>query len=137
MPRHPVIETLFELMALPAPTGQEEPVLAWCRDRWSQIGATVTTQPIGKRARAHLTGKGPRLLLQGHADEISFVVKTIDERGFVWLADGQAGSRKPHFRYPVGQPALIIGRNRPGSRTLCIGHRPYRRDARGGQDSAR
>ena len=99
MTRHPVIETLFELMALPAPTGQEEPVLAWCRDRWSQLGATVTAQPIGN-VLAHIPGKGPRLLLQGHADEISFVVKTIDERGFVWLADGQAGSRKPHFRYP-------------------------------------
>ena len=123
MPRHPVIETLFELMALPAPTGQEEPVLAWCRDRWSELGATVTTQPIGN-VLAHFSGDGPRLLLQGHADEISFVVKSIDERGFVWLADGQAGSRKPHFRYPVGQPALIIGRTArvPGLFASVTGH---------------
>ncbi len=123
MPSSPVIETLFELMALPAPTGQEEPVLAWCRDRWSQLGATISTQPIGN-VLARFPGQGPRILLQGHADEISFVVKSIDERGFVWLADGQAGSRKPHFRYPVGQPALIIGRTArvPGLFATVTGH---------------
>ena len=112
MPAHPVMETLFELMALPAPTGQEEPVLSWCRQRWRELGAEVTIQPVGN-VLARVAGSGPRLLLQGHADEISFVVKSIDDRGFVWLADGQSGSRKPHYRFPVGQPALILGRGTP------------------------
>lgn len=26
-------ETLVELMEIPAPTGHEEPVLSWCRER--------------------------------------------------------------------------------------------------------
>jgi endoglucanase len=106
----PIFETLKELMELPAPSGQEERVLAWCRQRWSELGAEVTVQPIGN-VIARVRGSGPRLLIQGHADEISFVVKSIDESGFVRLADGQAGSRKPHTRFPVGQPALIMGRN--------------------------
>ncbi|MGH2550993.1 MAG: M42 family metallopeptidase [Thermomicrobiales bacterium] len=105
-----VLETLIELMELAAPTGQEEPVLAWCRDRWSSLGAEVEVQPIGN-VLARIPGNGPKLLIQGHADEISFIVKSIDERGFVWLADGQAGSRVPHTRFPVGHPALVIGRN--------------------------
>src|SRR5262245_28272248 len=96
-------------MELPGPTGQEEPVLSWCRDRWAALGAEVQATPIGN-VIARVRGSGPRLLIQGHADEIGFVVKSIDERGFVWLADGQAGSRTPHFRYPVGQTALIVGR---------------------------
>jgi endoglucanase len=104
------IETLIELMALPAPTGQEEPVLAWCRERWTALGAEVQSTPIGNVV-ARVGGNGPRLLLQGHADEISFVVRSIDERGFVWLADGQGSSRSFHARYPVGQPALILGRS--------------------------
>ncbi len=102
-------ETLIELMEMAAPTGQEGPVLAWCRERWAAAGAGVTTTPIGN-VLAHIPGDGPRLLIQGHADEIGFVVKSIDERGFVWLSDGQAGSRNFAERYPVGQPALIVAR---------------------------
>src|SRR5215204_78426 len=105
-----LIETLIELMELPGPTGQEEPVLAWCRERWAQLGAEVRVAPIGN-VLAHVPGDGPKLLLQGHADEIGFVVKSIDLRGFVWLDNGQGGGgRFFHDRYPVGQPALIIGR---------------------------
>jgi endoglucanase len=107
-----ILDTLTELMELPAPTGQEEPVLAWCRRRWAELGGDVTAQPIGNVV-ARFPADGPRLLIQGHADEISFVVKSIDERGFVSLADGQAGSRKPYHRHPVGQPALILGRSGP------------------------
>lgn len=111
MPLHheSVVDTLLDLMALPAPSGQEEPVLAWCREAWTSLGAEVETTPIGN-VYAHIGETGPRVLLQGHADEISFVVRNIDERGFLWLADGQGSSRQFHSRYPVGQPALILTR---------------------------
>ncbi len=58
------IDTLIELMALPAPTGQEEPVLAWCRERWAGHGAEVRVSPIGN-VIAHVAGSGPRLLAAG------------------------------------------------------------------------
>ncbi len=105
-----LIDTLIELMEIAAPTGQEEPVLAWCRDKWAAAGAEVTTTPIGN-VLARIPGAGPNLLLQGHADEIGFVIKSIDEHGFLWLTDGQAGNRNFAERYPVGQPALILARN--------------------------
>nr|MBA3276138.1 hypothetical protein [Chloroflexia bacterium] len=41
------LDTLIDLMALPAPSGQEEPVLAWCRERWAALGADVEATPIG------------------------------------------------------------------------------------------
>ena len=115
--------TLIELMELPGPTGQEEPVLAWCRERWSALGAAATVTPVGN-VLARVPGSGPRLLIQGHADEIGFVVKSIDERGFVFLTDGQAGSRKIGDRYPVGHPALIVGREEqvPGLFATATGH---------------
>ncbi|MEZ4625678.1 MAG: hypothetical protein R2843_12985 [Thermomicrobiales bacterium] len=62
-------ETLKELMEMAAPTGQEEPVLAWCRTRWSEAGADVTVQPPA--TLAHVPGPGPRVLIQAHVDEIS------------------------------------------------------------------
>jgi endoglucanase len=127
------IDTLMELMALPAPTGQEEPVLAWCRERWASLGAEVEVAPIGN-VLGHVGGSGPRLLLQGHADEISFVVRSVDERGFVWLADGQGSSRKFQSRYPVGQRALILphtGAHVPGVFVSPTGHILSTRDDRG------
>ncbi len=62
---------------------------------------------------AHVGGRGPILLLQGHADEIGFVVKSIDANGFIWLANAQAGVASPTKRYPAGQPALVVGRSGP------------------------
>jgi putative aminopeptidase FrvX len=120
----PVLDTLFDLMAMTGPTGQEEPVLAWCRERWAALGGEVTVQPIGN-VLARFPGDGPRLLLQGHADEIGFVVKSIDERGFLWITEAQTGSRTPHFRYPAGQPALVVGRDGarvPGLFATVTGH---------------
>lgn len=116
-------ETLVELMELPGPTGQEEPVLAWCRNRWAELGGEVESTAIGN-VLARFKGSGPRLLIQGHADEIGFVVKSIDARGFVWLTDGQAGSKTFHSRFPVGQPALIVGREKtvPGVFASATGH---------------
>jgi tetrahedral aminopeptidase len=119
-----LVDTLIELMELPGPTGQEEPVLAWCRGRWSALGARISVAPVGN-VLAHVGGRGPRLLLQGHADEIGFVVKSIDGRGFVWLDNGQGGGgRFFHDRYPVGQPALVIGRRAhvPGVFATPTGH---------------
>ncbi|MCC6704511.1 MAG: M20/M25/M40 family metallo-hydrolase [Thermomicrobiales bacterium] len=119
-----LFETLAELMALPAPTGQEEPVLAWCRERWARAGAEVTVQPVGN-VLARVPGNGPKLIIQGHADEISFLVKSIDERGFLFLADGQAGSRQPQNRFPAGQEALVLGRDGariPGLFATATGH---------------
>lgn len=120
----PVVQTLVELMELPGPTGQEEPILAWCRERWSSFCSDVNVTPIGN-VLAHVGGNGPRLLIQGHADEIGFVVKSIDANGFVWLDNGQAGGgRFFHDRYPVGQPALVIGRKSrvPGLFATATGH---------------
>jgi len=118
-----VVDTLSHLMELTGPTGQEEPVLAWCRETWAALGAEVTVTPIGN-VMARMRGKGPRLLVEGHADEIGFVVKSIDRQGFLWLADAQAGSRAFHQRFFVGQPALVVSRTSrvPGLFATPSGH---------------
>ena len=115
-------ELLRELMELPGPTGQEHRVMAWLRQRWAGRAERVWRSKVGNLL-AHVGGRGPTLLLQGHADEIGFVVRAIDERGFLWLASGQADG-SPRLRYPVGQPALVVGRGEPvaGVFATATGH---------------
>ncbi|HVX29714.1 MAG TPA: M20/M25/M40 family metallo-hydrolase [Nitrolancea sp.] len=102
-------ETLRTLMEIPGPTGQEQQVMAWLQERWAPKAERVWTSKIGNLL-AHIGGRGPILLLQAHADEIGFVVKSIDANGFLWLANAQAGVANPTKRYPAGQPALVVGR---------------------------
>ena len=103
-------ETLRALMEIPGPTGQEHLVMAWLRERWAPKADRVWTSKVGNLL-AHIGGRGPILLLQAHADEIGFVVKSIDTNGFLWLANAQAGVANPTKRYPAGQPALVVGRH--------------------------
>jgi len=107
-----VFDTLATLMAIPGPTGQEQAVMAWLEERWTGRVERVWTTKVGNLL-AHVGGTGPRLLIQGHADEIGFVVRSIDDDGFLWLASGQAGRLQPRLRYPVGQAALVLGQGAP------------------------
>lgn len=103
-------EIMRDLMEIPGPTGQEGPVMDWLRTRWQDRVEELWTAR-GGNLLARVGGNGPKLLIEGHADEIGFVVRSVDERGFVWLAGGQAPRSDVSKRYPVGQPALIIGRD--------------------------
>jgi len=101
--------TLSDLMAIPGPTGRESLVMDWLRERWQNKAERVWDTKVGNLL-AHVGGKGPVLLIQGHADELSFVVRSIDHNGFLWLSNGQAPSTNVTHRFPVGQPALVVGR---------------------------
>ena len=76
------LETLKTLMELPGPTGRERPVMDWLRAEWEPQVERVWSSKVGNLL-AHVGGQGPKLLIQGHADELSFVVKHIDEDGFL------------------------------------------------------
>jgi endoglucanase len=105
-----MFETLKALMEVPGPTGRERAVMEWLRPRWEAKAERVWYAKVGNLL-AHVGGQGPKLLIQGHADELSYVVRSIDEAGFLWLTSGQAPSNETTKRYPVGHPALVVGRN--------------------------
>lgn len=117
-----LIATLLELVEIPGPTGQEEPVMRWLRERWTGRAERIWSTKVGNLI-AHVGGSGPTLLVQAHADEIGFVVRSIDEAGFLWLATAQVRD-DPAKRYPIGQPALVIGRLGPveGLIATATGH---------------
>ena len=120
--RERIAEILTELMALPGPTGREEPVLAWLERAWAPHVKRLWRSRIGNLL-AYVGGAGPRLLLTAHADELSFVVRSIDSSGLLWLTTGQVRG-EPQERFPVGQPALVLGRDVAieGMFVLATGH---------------
>ena len=104
---------LFELVKtlteLPGPVGHEEPVQIWLADRWSRISDEVRRTRVGN-VLARLGGRGPRLVLVGHADEICLMVKSVSEEGFlhVWPYYNDTLSQPPRWFVPINQPSLVV-----------------------------
>jgi putative aminopeptidase FrvX len=109
-----MFDLIAELTQLPGPVGQEEIVLAHMERLWREAGAEVTRTRIGNVV-ANAGGTGPRIALIAHADELCYLVRAIDEDGFVWLANGQAWQRTAGLRnsFTIGQPVQILARQGP------------------------
>lgn len=103
------LEPLRELCALPGPPGRERPVTDYLQRRWEDRGESLERTKIGNLL-CQVGGRGPRLLVCAHADEICLMVRSITEDGFLrlslWFRDSTG--RPPHWLYPVGQPARVL-----------------------------
>jgi tetrahedral aminopeptidase len=102
-------DLLGELTGIPGPTGQECAVMEWCATRWRDHCQELRYSATGN-LYAHVGGTGRRVLIQAHADEIGFIVRSIDKNGFLHLATAQTRD-DPAKRFPVGQSALVLGRH--------------------------
>lgn len=112
-----MFELIREFTEKPGPIGHEEEFNRWLAERWQPHLESITIDRVGNLA-GRVGGKGPRVLILAHSDEVGFAVRAIDEQGFVRLASGQrdpAGrpfQRGPYF-LPLGHPALILGSDGP------------------------
>jgi endoglucanase len=114
-------KTLCELVG---PSGYETPVMDWLEAAWRPY-AEISRQSIGNLI-AHVPGKGPKLLLSAHADELCFMVRAIQKDGFLWVAMNAA----PDERFTaglnqVGLPARVLlddGGVLPGLFAAAVGH---------------
>ena len=81
---------LAELVRIPAPSGYEEPMIRWCRDRFRKVADEVSVDVRGNVcATFHgKKAKAQRLMLPAHMDTLGMIVKTLDDRGFVRFARG-------------------------------------------------
>lgn len=104
-----LIKTLCEL---PGPGGDERPVQDYLSESWHGRVESLSITKVGNLI-AKVGGRGPRLLLAAHADELGYIVRHIDDKGFVWISTGQQDiTQKPPMRasmlLPLGFPALIL-----------------------------
>jgi len=78
-------EFLKELLSTPSPSGFESAgQKLWCKYARA-CGAEVHTDSYGNAVASLNPAGDPKIMLDGHADEIGLMVKHIDEDGFVYF----------------------------------------------------
>lgn len=79
---------LRQLLEAPSPSGYEAPARNLLRQRVEAVADRVEVDMLGNLV-ATLEGEGtnrPGLMLTAHCDEIGFLVRYIDDRGFIYFA---------------------------------------------------
>lgn len=77
-----------ELIETPSPSGFEQPAQRLIRRELTGVADDIRTDVMGN-VISRIDGQGadrPRVMLAGHCDEIGFMVKYIDDNGFVFFA---------------------------------------------------
>lgn len=77
------LKTLVETHGGP---GYEEAVQAVFRERVRGVSDSVSTDVLGSVIAVHNSQGKTKVLLDGHSDEIGFLVRYIDDKGFLFLA---------------------------------------------------
>lgn len=102
---------LRELTELPGPIGREEPVLRYLETLWTERAQRLERVGIGNLI-VRVGGRGPKLLIDAHADEICLMIQSISPGGYLRVsAWNRHPDRIPGWLYPVGQPARVVGRH--------------------------
>lgn len=82
----PTVALLAELTNANGAPGFEGPVREILRREWRSLLADLRTDGIGNLlGRLPGGSESPRVLLMAHMDEVGFLVRYIDERGFVYM----------------------------------------------------
>ncbi|MBM7840060.1 endoglucanase [Alkalihalobacillus xiaoxiensis] len=98
---------LIELLKIPSPSGHEATIQSKWLDDLKDAADELATDNAGN-AIARINPDSPyQVLLAGHCDEIGFLVKSIDENGFVFVEKLGGISHKP----ALGMSVQIHGKN--------------------------
>ncbi len=76
---------LEELVNTPSPVGHEVRGLRVWRDYVAEFADETYSDAYGNTVAVLNKGKGPRLMLAAHADEIALVVNYINDAGFIYV----------------------------------------------------
>ncbi|TYO99999.1 endoglucanase [Geothermobacter ehrlichii] len=79
---------LRQLLEAPSPSGYEAPARRILRQRLQGVADSIEVDMLGNLV-VRLEGRGERrarLMLTAHCDEIGFIIRHIDEKGFLWFA---------------------------------------------------
>lgn len=80
------VEFLRRLIASPSPSGFEQPAQEVIRTEISQYTDVLRTDVHGNVIAALNPEGSPRVMLTAHCDELGFIIRYIDEQGFLYFA---------------------------------------------------
>jgi len=103
-----MFEIIKVLTELPGAVGNEHLVQDFLYERWAPRCKEIHLDGVGNLI-ARVGGQGKKLLITAHADETSFLVKSISDGGFLFLNSNRPGLRPASWLYFIGQPALVLG----------------------------
>jgi len=75
---------LFDLLLSASPSAFEEPAARIWRKEAESFADEVTVDSNGNSI-ARLHGDGPKVVIEGHIDEIGLLISYIDDDGYVWF----------------------------------------------------
>ena len=79
------LDFLKSILSSPSPSGYEQPVQKLWRE-YTQKFADVRTDAHGNTIGVINPDGSPRIMLAGHCDEIGFMVRYIDDKGFLYFS---------------------------------------------------
>lgn len=103
-----MFELLKTLCEIPGAVGNEHTVQEYLYSRWAPRSQKVHRDGVGNLI-AHVGGQGRRLLITAHADETSFLIKSISDEGFLFVSSNFPTLRPPSYLHFLGHPALAVG----------------------------
>ena len=111
------IGVLQRLSELNGPAGFEGPVRDYISGLVEELGGKVEVDKLGN-VHCHVEGKGPKVMLIAHMDEIGLITADVDEQGFIYFSNlgGWDVRLLPGLEVTVMAP----GRDLPGT----IGMKP-------------
>jgi tetrahedral aminopeptidase len=80
------LEFLRELVETGGPSGYEQRVQSVFKRQAEHYGAEVEIDVLGNAIAVMNRSGSPRVMLAGHADEIGFLVRYIDDDGYIYFA---------------------------------------------------
>jgi len=107
---------LKRLVASPSPSGFEQPAQQVVREEIQQFADEVHTDVMGNVIATLNPSGSPRVMLTAHCDELGFLIRYIDERGFLYFSPigGFDPSTLPgervHVHAPSGPLPGVLGR---------------------------
>ncbi len=110
------VNFLKRLVASPSPSGFEQPAQQVVREEIQQFADEVYTDVPGNVIAALNPAGKPRVMLAAHCDELGFLIRYIDERGFLYFSPigGFDPSTLPGERVyvhtPTGPILGVLGR---------------------------
>jgi putative aminopeptidase FrvX len=77
------VDLLARLCGTAGVSGREDAVRRLVRDEMEGLVDEITTDPMGNLVAVRRGDGGPRVMIASHMDEVGFLVKHIDQHGFV------------------------------------------------------